>query len=287
MTLIQLLRPKQWIKNLLVFAPLVFAGKLMDWPSVVLAVGAFAGFNLLASSMYILNDIHDLEFDKQHPNKKYRALASGKVTVETAWSLSVGLLLGALWVTWWVESELTLVALLYAGLIFSYSRYLKSIVVLDVLVVAIGFVLRALAGAVAINVVFSPWLLVTTLFLALFLVLGKRRQELVGAGEHAHRHRPVLGEYSVALLDQLIGVVATASLVSYALYCLWPETIARFGTTNLIYTLPIVVYGLFRYFYLVYLRDRDGDPTEILYSDRPLLVAIVLWGVFVIAIIYQ
>ncbi|HEX9679267.1 MAG TPA: decaprenyl-phosphate phosphoribosyltransferase [Candidatus Saccharimonadales bacterium] len=287
MVLVQLLRPKQWIKNLLVLAPLIFAGRLTDGPSVVLAVGAMVGFSLLASSMYILNDVHDLEFDRQHPFKKFRALASGKITVEAAWSLAVGLLLAAIGITWWVGQELTLVALAYAGLIFTYSRYLKSQVVLDVLVVAVGFVLRALAGAVAIGVVFSPWLLVTTLFLALFLVLGKRRQELVGSDTVAHRYRPVLADYSSKMLDQLLVMVATASLVGYSLYCLWPDTTARLGSSNLIYTLPVVIYGLFRYFYLVYRRDENGDPTEMLYTDRPLLASVVLWGVLVVVIIYQ
>lgn len=284
---IKLLRPKQWIKNLLVFAPLIFAQELLVFENVIRSVFAFIAFCFLSSCMYVVNDIYDCELDKAHPIKSKRPLPSGRISSQQAWIMA--LLLGALGLilAWYLGRDFSLVAVIYLALILAYSVWFKHEVILDVLIVSVGFVLRALAGAVVIQVEFSPWLLVTTLFLALFLALGKRRRELILLADEAVNHRKILGEYSRSLLDQLIVMVATASLLSFTLYTLSSNTITKFGTTNLVYTLPLVIYGLFRYFYLVYRKDGGGDPTETLYTDLPLLGCVALWGILIIVIIYR
>jgi 4-hydroxybenzoate polyprenyltransferase len=283
------LRPHQWTKNLVVFAALLFAEslRLYHLPSLIAATGAFVVFCLLSGSIYLVNDLVDLERDRRHPVKRDRPLAAGRLSpgvalAATMLALSIGLggasLLGA---------EFFVAALIYAVAMVAYSLVLKNVVILDVLIVSFGFVLRAIAGALAIGVAFSSWLLICTLLLALFLALAKRRHELTLLAGEAAEHRRILGEYSPYLLDQMINVVTASTLVSYALYTLAPETIEKFGTDRLVWTLPFVLYGIFRYLYLVHRKAQGGSPTTVLVDDKPILVAVALWAATVAFVIYH
>jgi 4-hydroxybenzoate polyprenyltransferase len=279
------LRPRQWVKNLFVFAGLVFAQKLFT-PSVWPALGAFAVFCALSGAVYLLNDAADREKDRLHPDKKWRPIASGRLPVPTAVMAAAALIIGALACSVVLSRPLAVVALAYAVLLGAYSVWLKHIVIVDVIVVAIGFVLRAVAGAVAIDVEISGWLLICTVLMALFLALGKRRHEYLTLGEAAVRHRPILAEYSAGLLDQMIAVVTASTVTAYALYTMSPETVAKFETHLLPATLPFVLYGIFRYLYLLYRRQLGGNPSELFLNDGPLLVNTLLWILAVAFIIY-
>jgi len=281
------LRPDQWTKNTFVLAALIFAEKLFDPPSVVAALKAFALFCLLSGTVYLINDLVDLERDRMHPVKCQRPLASGRLSPSLAKGASVLFLLAALGGSFALRTSFGMIALTYFGLMCGYSFFLKNIVILDVLAVSFGFVLRAIAGAVAIDVAFSNWIVICTMLLALFLILNKRRHELTLLAGDAAEHRRILGEYSPYLLDQMIAVVTASTVVSYALYTQAPETVSKFGTDRLVWTLPFVLYGIFRYLYLVHKRDEGGNPSRVLLNDRPILMAVALWTVAVIAIIYQ
>jgi len=279
------LRPRQWVKNLFVFAGLVFAQKLFT-PSVWPALGAFAVFCALSGSVYLLNDAADREKDRLHPDKKWRPIASGRLPAGTAVTAAAVLVVAALAGSLVLSRPLAVVALAYAVLLGAYSVWLKHVVIVDVIVVAIGFVLRAVAGAVAIDVEISDWLLICTVLMALFLALGKRRHEYLTLGEAAVRHRPILAEYSAGLLDQMIAVVTASTVTAYALYTMSPETVAKFETHLLPVTLPFVLYGIFRYLYLLYRRQLGGNPSELFLNDGPLLVNTLLWILAVALIIY-
>jgi len=279
------LRPRQWVKNLFVFAGLVFAQKLFT-PSVWPALGAFAVFCALSGSVYLLNDAADREKDRLHPDKKWRPIASGRLPAGTAVMAAAVLVVAALAGSLVLSRPLAVVALAYAVLLGAYSVWLKHVVIVDVIVVAIGFVLRAVAGAVAIDVEISGWLLICTVLMALFLALGKRRHEYLTLGEAAVRHRPILAEYSAGLLDQMIAVVTASTVTAYALYTMSPETVAKFETHLLPVTLPFVLYGIFRYLYLLYRRQLGGNPSELFLNDGPLLVNTLLWILAVAVIIY-
>ena len=279
------LRPRQWVKNLFVFAGLVFAQKLFT-PSVWPALGAFAVFCALSGSVYLLNDAADREKDRLHPDKKWRPIASGRLPAGTAVTAAAVLVVAALAGSLALSRPLAVVALAYAVLLGAYSVWLKHVVSVDVIVVAIGFVLRAVAGAVAIDVGISGWLLICTVLMALFLALGKRRHEYLTLGEAAVRHRPILAEYSAGLLDQMIAVVTASTVTAYALYTMSPETVAKFETHLLPVTLPFVLYGIFRYLYLLYRRQLGGNPSELFLNDGPLLVNTLLWILAVALIIY-
>ena len=279
------LRPRQWVKNLFVFAGLVFAQKLFT-PSVWPALGAFAVFCALSGSVYLVNDAADREKDRLHPDKKWRPIASGRLPAGTAVTAAAVLVVAALAGSLVLSRPLAVVALAYAVLLGAYSVWLKHVVIVDVIVVAIGFVLRAVAGAVAIDVGISGWLLICTVLMALFLALGKRRHEYLTLGEAAVRHRPILAEYSAGLLDQMIAVVTASTVTAYALYTMSPETVAKFETHLLPVTLPFVLYGIFRYLYLLYRRQLGGNPSELFLNDGPLLVNTLLWILAVALIIY-
>ena len=280
------MRPHQWTKNLLVFAGVAFGQKLGDPRAAGLAVGAFAVFCLLSSSVYLVNDVHDREADRQHPAKKDRPIASGKLSVQTA--VMAAVLFAALAVAgaFWIGRDFGFIAIAYLALMSVYSFWMKHIVILDVLVLAGGFVLRAAGGAVAVGVTFSHWLLLLTLLLALFLGLSKRRAELVALSDGAGAHRKSLSEYTPYLLDQMIGVVTASTLLAYAFYTISPETIERFGTDKLQWTVPFPLYGIFRYLYLVHQRAGGGNPSDTLLEDRPILLCVALWGMSVILILY-
>jgi len=281
------LRPGQWTKNLIVFAGLLFGRRLLE-PEAIGRAGAAAGiFCLLSGVVYLINDIADRETDRQHPLKAHRPIASGLLSVSTAAGAAAalgGLALGAAFTLGPVFLAVALVYLLLQGL---YSGPFKHIVIIDVLTVAAGFVLRAVAGAVAVDVEISRWLLVCTILLALFISLAKRRHELVRLAGGAASHRPILGEYSPYLLDQMIAVVTASTLIAYVFYTISPETEARFGTRLLGLTIPFPLYGIFRYLYLVHQREEGGSPADLLITDRPLLVCVTLWAASVALIIYS
>jgi len=280
------LRPRQWIKNLFVFGGLIFAQQLFFPPAVWTALGAFVIFCGLSGAIYLLNDVADRDKDRLHPDKRLRPIASGRLPVPAALGAALVLIGGGLAAATWLSLPFAVVALAYVVLLSAYSAWLKHIVIVDVLVVAIGFVLRAVAGALAISVAISGWLLICTILLALFLALGKRRHEVLALGEAAARHRPILAEYSAALLDQMIAVVTASTVTAYALYTMSPETVAKFQTPLLPVTLPFVLYGIFRYLYLLYRRQLGGNPTDIVLRDRALLLNSLLWLAVVLVLLY-
>jgi len=284
-------RPSQWTKNLVVFAAVFFTKKLSDPAGPITAGFAFVLFSFISSAVYIVNDILDREEDRRHPEKKNRPIASGALSVPAAAIGAVALAAVALGLGFRLAVPFGLTLLTYFTLNLLYSLRLKEVVGLDVLLISTGFVLRAIGGVEALvgrveDVLLSPWLLVCTLFLSLFLGLCKRRCELATLGANAAGHRPVLAHYSLPLVDSLIGVVASATLISYSIYTIWPETVRKFGTDRLVYTVPFVVYGLFRYLYLVYRKNIGGNPSEVLYRDRPILATLVLWVAAMFVLIF-
>src|SRR5262245_56846784 len=281
------LRPAQWTKNLFVFAGLLFGLKLFDPNAIADAVGAFVDFCVLSGVVYLVNDIADRDSDRQHPIKAKRPIASGALPVPTALAAAVALGICALSGAAALGVPFAIVALSYLALQLAYSFSLKDIVIIDVLTIAIGFVLRAVAGAEAVRVDISNWLLVCTILIALFIALAKRRHEFVLLADGAKSHRPILGEYSAYLLDQMIAVVTASTLIAYVFYTISPETQAKFGTPWLGLTIPFPLYGIFRYLYLVHQREGGGSPADMLLTDRPLLMCVALWALAVALIIYR
>jgi len=280
------LRPHQWTKNLVVLAALAFSKHLFDdADAVARAAVAFAVFCALSGAVYIVNDLVDAERDRTHPAKRLRPVASGALPLPVARAAAASLFVLGLLAAWALGPGFFLCALAYLALNVAYTFGLKNLVILDVLAIAVGFVLRAVAGAVVIRVVFSAWLIVCTLLLALFLALAKRRHELVTL-EDAAGHRRILAEYSPYLLDQMTAVVTASCLTAYAFYTLAPETVEKYRTDRLALTIPFVIYGIFRYLYLVHRKEQGGNPSDVLLTDRPLLAATVLWGVVVVLIVY-
>jgi 4-hydroxybenzoate polyprenyltransferase len=284
-TILEAMRPRQWAKNLFVFGGLIFAQKLFT-PLATVALAAFVIFCALSGAMYLLNDVADREKDRLHPRKRERPVASRRLSVPAAVAAAIVLVVlavaGSLAISW----PFAAVACAYAVLLSLYSVWLKHVVIVDALVVASGFVLRAVGGAVAIDVEISGWLLICTILLALFLALGKRRHEYLALGGGAATHRPILAEYSAELLDQMIAVVTASTVTAYALYTMSPETVAKFHTHLLPATLPFVLYGIFRYLYLLYRRQLGGNPSELFLNDGPLLINTFLWFLVVLVIIY-
>ena len=281
------IRPGQWTKNLLVFAGLVFGRQLLVPSAVVASAATFAIFCVLSSAVYLCNDLLDRESDRQHPLKAMRPIASGAVSVSVAMGTACVLSAVGLAAAFAINLRVGVAAMSYLGLFVLYSGPLKHIVIIDVLTIAIGFVLRAVAGAVAIDVEISHWLLLCSILLALFIALAKRRHELTLLADTASSHRPILGEYSPYLLDQMIAVVTASTLVAYAFYTVSPETEQKFGTHWLGLTIPFPLYGIFRYLYLVHQRAGGGSPADLLLTDRPLLACVALWAVTVALIIYH
>ncbi len=281
------LRPAQWTKNLFVFGALMFGQRLLDSTSVLQAIAAFFIFCALSGVVYLINDVADREADRQHPVKRQRPIASGDLAVAVA--LGVAAVMGAvaLVAAFWLRPSFGLIAVSYLGLLGLYSATLKHAVIIDVLTIAIGFVLRAAGGAVAIGVQASHWLYVLMMLLALFLALSKRRHELVLLADGAKGHRKILEEYSPYLLDQMIAVVTASTIVAYAFYTISPETVEKFGTDKLGLTLPFPLYGIFRYLYLVHQKEGGGSPADMLLNDRPLLICVGLWAAVVAFFIYS
>jgi 4-hydroxybenzoate polyprenyltransferase len=281
------LRPEQWTKNLFVFAGVLFGGHLLDVPAIVRSVAAFAVFCALSGVVYIFNDLADRTADQRHPLKRLRPIASGRLSPSTA--LAAGIVLGviSLAASVLLSPMFAVLAATYVVLLVVYSIFLKHLVIIDALTIAAGFVLRAAAGAVAVYVPISHWLLVCTTLLALFLVLSKRRHELTLLADGAMTHRPILEEYSPYLLDQMIAVVTASTLVAYSVYSTSTETAERLNTTRLGLTIPFVLYGIFRYLYLVHHKRGGGSPADLLLTDRPLLACVGLWALSVALILYS
>jgi 4-hydroxybenzoate polyprenyltransferase len=283
--IVRSLRPRQWAKNLFVFAGLVFSQQLLT-PKAWTAGAAFLLFCALSGAIYLLNDVADAEKDRLHPEKRRRPVASGALPRGLAIAVGVALIAVALVLSFRLSLDFGLVAAAYAVLLTAYSVWLKRLVILDVLTVAIGFVLRAVAGAVAIEVDISGWLLICTVLVALFLALGKRRHEYLTLHGDAAAHRPILAEYSEGFLDQMIAVVTASTVTAYALYTMSPETVAKFHSRLLPLTLPFVLYGVFRYLYLLYRRQLGGNPSDLFLQDRALIVNTLCWILALIVILY-
>ncbi len=280
------LRPQQWLKNLFIFAPLIFSENIFDRSLFLRTLLAFGIFCLLSGALYILNDLKDLEEDRRHPIKSKRPLARGELKKRQAIAGFVILSFISLLLAEVVNTEFLWICLIYFILQMAYSFSLKHVVILDVFIVAAGFFLRVIAGAVAIRVQISPWLLICTTLLALFLALSKRRHEIILLDKEAMNHRRILREYSPYLLDQMISVVTASTVIAYCLYTISGDTIEKFGTNKLILTVPFVLYGIFRYLYLIHQRAEGGTPETLILKDRPLLFDIFLWIVGAALIIY-
>ncbi|UCF71710.1 MAG: decaprenyl-phosphate phosphoribosyltransferase [candidate division WOR-3 bacterium] len=282
---LQLLRPKQWMKNVFIFAGLIFSKNFFDPESVETGIYAFIVFSLLSSSGYIFNDILDYREDAAHPLKAKRPIAAGRIRGRSAAAVALLLAVLSFVAAWTLNHNFFFVCLTYSALMVLYSAAVKRVVILDVFAVAFGYVLRAIAGAVVIGVDISSWLLLCTLLIALFLVVSKRRTEMVLLGDDAAKHRKILAKYSLPLLNQMISIVTASCIVAYCLYTLAPETVAKFGTKNLIYTVPFVIYGLFRYLYVTYQKVQTDMPERVLFNDRPLQVCLVAWIVSCVMIL--
>jgi len=280
------MRPQQWVKNVLVFAPLIFAHYALDGRAVLRSVEAFGLFCVASGAVYLLNDLLDRDKDREHPVKRERPIASGRLAPGTAGVAAALAGAGALLGATALAPALLLVLAAYLAVNVAYSRALKHVVIIDVMTLSTGFVLRVVAGGVAIDVPISTWLLLCTSLLALFLGFGKRRHELVLLEADAAGHRPILAEYSPYFLDQMMSVVTTSTLVCYALYTMDPGVREKLGTDWLPLTIPFVLYGIFRYLYLVHQRSEGGDPAQVVLSDRPLLVNVLLWVGAVLVILY-
>jgi 4-hydroxybenzoate polyprenyltransferase len=284
--IVKSLRIQQWIKNLWVFAALIFSQNVFNLPLLVKTIFAFILFCILSGAAYILNDINDLEEDKLHPVKSKRPLASGRLKKNQALFACILLVLVGLTGAYLLNLYFFVVMLVYFIIQIAYSNWLKHVVIIDVFLIASGFFLRVVAGGFAIEVQISPWLFICTILIALFLAMCKRRHELMLLDKSAGIHRPVLKEYTPQLLDQMIAVVTASTVISYCLYTVSSETIEKFGTKNLLFTVPFVLYGIFRYLYLVHQKDEGGSPEALIIKDKPLLVDLFLWIATAMLILY-
>jgi 4-hydroxybenzoate polyprenyltransferase len=283
--LIKSMRPRQWTKNVFVFVPLFFDNKLTDLESVLHTVEAFILLCLMSSAVYLMNDLVDIEKDRQHPIKKNRPLPAGELSPTVAAVTAVILAIGSLAAGYLLSPNLALILLLYLLIQIAYSFWLKNVVLVDVLVVASGFLLRIAAGVAVIEVErFSPWLYVFSGFLALFLVLGRRRHELVLLGESGTSHRSILSEYNIDLIDRMLGIVTTGAVVAYSLYTFLAEGLPANHVMML--TIPFVLYAIFRWLYLIHVRHEGGAPEEIVLRDRPLQLSVILWGIVAFIALY-
>jgi 4-hydroxybenzoate polyprenyltransferase len=288
---IQLLRPWQWSKNLILFAGLVFSVHMLAPAYDVRGLVAFLVFCLASSAIYVLNDMFDVDRDRIHPRKRHRPIPAGRISLRQAAALFGGLVIITLAVGYRLGGAFFFSLGVFFLINIAYSAKLKNQVILDVLMIAMSFVVRAIAGVMALRpldpaIELSPWLLVCTLFLALFLGFGKRRHELTVLESAASYHRATLGQYSRPFLDQLITVVTAATLIAYAIYTIAPGTLTKFHSPALVFTIPFVVYGLFRYLYLVQVREEGGSPSRTLYRDVPILLTTLGWVIAVVVVIY-
>ncbi len=283
--LIKSMRPRQWPKNGFVFVALLFDGKLFHLPSVLAVAGAFVLLCLMSGAVYLMNDLVDIESDRRHPTKKNRPLPSGQVDPRVAAVVAAVAAVASLVAGYFLSLELAVILLIYLLVQIAYTFKLKHVVLIDVLTIAAGFVLRIGAGVAVIEVErFSPWLYVFGGFLALFMALGKRRAELVLLGGDAANHRAILDDYNLELIDRLQGIVTTSAVVAYSLYTFLAEGLPENHAMML--TIPFVLYGIFRYLYLIHIRGEGGAPEDILLRDRPMQITLLLYGVMVFAALY-
>jgi 4-hydroxybenzoate polyprenyltransferase len=283
--LIKTMRPRQWVKNGLLFIPLIFDKQLTNWPALGRVVLGFILFCLLSSLVYIINDLMDLEADRNHPQKRLRPIPSGTLKVSTARITAVLLAVTFFVPAIWLSPEFALIGLVYLVLNLAYSAWFKHTPILDVMILASFYVLRVGAGVTLIEVNrFSPWLYVFTIFLALYLGIGKRRAELNLLAGEANSHRKALEGYTIPLLDQFILIVSSCTIMTYSLYTFSAPNLPENHTMML--TIPFVIYGIFRYLYLVQVKQSGGEPEEVLFTDRPLQLTIILWGLAVLVIFY-
>jgi len=283
------LRPRQWTKNLILFAGIIFAEQLLDGSLLLRAFLGFVAFCAVSSAVYCLNDLSDLDADRRHPTKKHRPLASGAISRGAVVAMGALLLVCGLGGAYVLAPSFALVVLLYFANNVAYSLWLKRVAIVDVVLLATGFVLRAVGSVEVLAVkslVISPWLLLCTFFLAFFIGAGKRRAELTLLADGASDHRQALAGYSLTFLDHLLTTSVTTAIISYAIYTLAPATQAKFQTHQLVYTVPFVVYGLFRYMYLVYETKQGGNPTDAILHDLPIRIVVVMWVAAVVYILY-
>ena len=285
--LLRSLRPEQWTKNLVVFAGVLFGGRLLDPDALGSALAAFLIFCVLSGAVYLFNDLSDREADQRHPLKRHRPLASGRLSPRVALVAAGVMSVAAVQAAIVMLPAFGVVAGAYLITLLLYSAILKHVVIVDALTIAAGFVLRAIGGAVVVSVPISQWLLVCTTLLALFLAFSKRRHELTLLAEGATTHRRSLVDYTPYLLDQMISVVTASTLIAYSVYATSPDTAERLGTPWLGLTIPFVLYGIFRYLYLVHQKHGGGSPTTLLVADRPMLVCVALWTMSVALILYS
>lgn len=283
------MRPLQWTKNLVLFAGIVFSKRFLEPGLIRLSVSAFAVFCVLSGAVYLFNDVADRRRDRGHPGKGRRPIAMGTLGPGTAVAAGIALSAAALAVSYLMGGGFLLLASVFLAVNLAYTLALRSVVILDVIAISFSFLIRAAAGVVVLHpripdLEFSPWLWICTLFLSLFLAVCKRRHELCRL-EAAAEHRASLRDYSVQLLDQLVGLTATASMISYSIYTVWPATVEKFGTRGLVYTIPFVVFGIMRYLYLVYTRHEGGDPSSVLLTEKAIIADVFLWFVVVVYII--
>jgi 4-hydroxybenzoate polyprenyltransferase len=285
LALLKTMRPKQWTKNVFILAALVFDEKLLNRTYLLRALMAFVLFCAISSAVYLINDLVDIEKDRQHPAKRYRPLPSGQLSALAAKIAALALIAVSLPLSFFLDRWFGLIALAYLVLMLLYSFWLKNIVIIDVFTVAAGFVLRVAAGVAVVRVVrFSPWLYLCMILLALFIAVSKRRHELVLLSENADSHRSILNEYSLPLLDEMIRLVTACTAMAYSLYTFSAPNLPQNHTMML--TIPFVLYGLFRYMYLIHIKGEGGAPEDLLFKDKPLLAAVVLWGVTVVLFLY-
>jgi 4-hydroxybenzoate polyprenyltransferase len=284
--IVESMRPAQWLKNGFVFAALIFSHNLLDGRRAGRVALAALVFCVTSGAVYLLNDVLDASEDRSHPLKRLRPVASGRLAPRTAVAAAGILALLTLGTSWLLDPQFFFVAGTYGAINIVYSLFLKRVLLLDVFVIAAGFVLRVLGGGVVIHVEISAWLIVCTTLLALFLALTKRRHELVLLGENASNHRPILAHYSPYFLDQLIGIVTASTVMSYSLYTLSDDVMKKFPGKRLELTIPFVLFGIFRYLYLVHQASEGGNPTRLLLTDRVLLAVVLMWAVAVVLIVY-
>lgn len=284
-SLLKSMRPKQWVKNIFLFAALVFDRQLTNQNSLLITLLGFGIFCLLSSSVYLINDVKDIESDRNHPKKRFRPIAAGELSAKTALAAAFVLILLTIPTAFLINVHFGWITLIYFLINFAYSNWLKHIVILDVFAIAAGFVLRVAAGVSLIVVQrFSPWLFVCTTLLALFFGLGKRRGEIIMMAGNPSASRKVLDGYSIAFLDQLLGIVSSATIMAYSLYTFSAPNLPE--TNIMMLTIPFVLYGIFRYLYLVQVKGEGGAPDELVLTDRPLQVDFILWGLAILVIFY-
>jgi 4-hydroxybenzoate polyprenyltransferase len=286
--LILLIRPKQWLKNFFVFAPIIFAGQLLSFDHFFKNVIAFLAFCGVSSLVYIINDITDIESDRIHKKKRFRPLASGEVTINQAKIFFLIIAVITTFLCYKTNIYFSSIVIIYFVINLLYSLWVKDIVILDVFFISFGFMLRVIAGAAAIDVSISSWMILTTIFISLFLAISKRRAELSQIdSESIDKQRKVLSYYDITFTDQMNTIAATGTIICYALYTVSEKATSTFHTDNLIYTTPFVIYGIFRYLYLLHKKNLGENPEQIVTKDIPLIINLILWFIFSVIIIYK